>query len=80
MVALKTLQGKCAQIEAKFYEELHNLERKYAVLSQPLFEKPSEIINTLYEPTEEESQWKSDKEDEIWEEPKERPRLKMTQE
>lgn len=71
-LALKTLQGKCAQIEAKFYEELHDLERKDAVLSQPLFEKPSEIINTLYEPTEEESQWKPDKEDDTSEEPKEK--------
>ncbi|KAF6323435.1 hypothetical protein mRhiFer1_008407 [Rhinolophus ferrumequinum] len=72
VVALKTLQGKCAQIEAKFYEEVHDLERKYAVLCQPLFEKPSEIMNTLYEPTEEECQWKPDKEDEISEELKEK--------
>lgn len=26
--ALKNLQVKCAQIEAKFYEEVHDLERK----------------------------------------------------
>jgi nucleosome assembly protein 1-like 1 len=37
--ALKNLQVKCAQIEAKFYEEVHDLERKYAVLYQPLFDK-----------------------------------------
>uniref|UniRef100_A0A8C7A8H9 Nucleosome assembly protein 1-like 1 n=1 Tax=Neovison vison TaxID=452646 RepID=A0A8C7A8H9_NEOVI len=28
--ALKILQVKCAQIEAKLYEEVHDLERKYA--------------------------------------------------
>lgn len=37
--ALKNLQVKCAQIEAKFYEEVHELERKYAALYQPLFDK-----------------------------------------
>ncbi|XP_003798456.1 nucleosome assembly protein 1-like 4 [Otolemur garnettii] len=37
--ALKQLQVKCAHIEAKFYEEVHDLERKYAVLYQPLFDK-----------------------------------------
>lgn len=37
--ALKQLQVKCAHIEAKFYEEVHGLERKYAALYQPLFDK-----------------------------------------
>ena len=63
--ALKNLQVKCAQIEAKFYEEVHDLERKYAVLYQPLFDKQFEIINAIYEPTEEECEWKPDEEDEI---------------
>uniref|UniRef100_A0A2K6N2W3 Nucleosome assembly protein 1 like 1 n=1 Tax=Rhinopithecus bieti TaxID=61621 RepID=A0A2K6N2W3_RHIBE len=63
--ALKNLQVKCAQIEAKFYEEVHDLERKYAVLYQPLFDKRFEIINAIYEPTEEECEWKPDEEDEI---------------
>lgn len=39
--ALKNLQVKCAHIEAKFYEEVHELERKYAALYQPLFDKVS---------------------------------------
>lgn len=30
---------RCAHIEAKFYEEVHDLERKYAALYQPLFDK-----------------------------------------
>lgn len=36
---MKQLQVKCAHIEAKFYEEVHGLERKYAALYQPLFDK-----------------------------------------
>lgn len=63
--ALKNLQVQCAQIEAKFYEEVHELERKYAALYQPLFDKRSEIINAIYEPTEEECEWKADVEEEI---------------
>ncbi|ELW68429.1 Nucleosome assembly protein 1-like 1 [Tupaia chinensis] len=63
------------QIEAKFYEEVHDLERKYAVLYQPLFDKRFEIINTIYEPTEEECEWKPDEEDEISEELKEKAKI-----
>ncbi|KAE8615667.1 hypothetical protein XENTR_v10008580 [Xenopus tropicalis] len=63
--ALKNLQVKCAQIEAKFYEEVHELERKYAALYQPLFDKRSDIINATYEPTEEECEWKVDEEEDI---------------
>uniref|UniRef100_A0A2K5MAS2 Nucleosome assembly protein 1 like 1 n=1 Tax=Cercocebus atys TaxID=9531 RepID=A0A2K5MAS2_CERAT len=74
--ALKNLQVKCAQIEAKFYEEVHDLERKYAVLYQPLFDKRFEIINAIYEPTEEECEWKPDEEDEISEELKEKAKIK----
>ncbi|MXQ80165.1 hypothetical protein E5288_WYG013621 [Bos mutus] len=73
--ALKNLQVKCAQIEAKFYEEVHDLERKYAVLYQPLFDKRFEIINAIYEPTEEECEWKPDEEDEISEELKEKAKV-----
>lgn len=42
--ALKRLQVQCANIEAKFYEEVHELERKYAALYQPLFEKVKLIV------------------------------------
>ncbi|MXQ84970.1 hypothetical protein E5288_WYG004271 [Bos mutus] len=73
--ALKNLQARCAQIEAKFYEEVHDLERKYAVLYQPLFDKRFEIINAIYEPTEEECEWKPDEEDEISEELKEKAKI-----
>uniref|UniRef100_A0A2K6NDF9 Nucleosome assembly protein 1 like 1 n=1 Tax=Rhinopithecus roxellana TaxID=61622 RepID=A0A2K6NDF9_RHIRO len=64
-------------IEAKLYEEVHNLERKYAVLYQPLFDKQFMIINAIYEPTEEECEWKPDEEDEISEELKEKMRKRM---
>ncbi|KAL1790433.1 nucleosome assembly protein 1-like 1 isoform X1 [Sigmodon hispidus] len=60
MNALKNLQVKCAQIEAKFYEGVHDLKRKYAVLYQTLFDKRFEIINAIYETTEEECEWKPD--------------------
>ncbi|PIO29906.1 hypothetical protein AB205_0157080 [Aquarana catesbeiana] len=73
--ALKNLQVKCAQIEAKFYEEVHALERKYADLYQPLFDKRSQIINATYEPTEEECEWKIDEEEEISEEMKEKAKV-----
>ncbi|XP_040116084.1 nucleosome assembly protein 1-like 1 [Oryx dammah] len=72
--ALKNLQVKCAQIEDKFYEEVHDLERKSAVLYQPLFDKQFEIINAIYEPTEE-CEWKPDEEDEISEELKETAKI-----
>ncbi|NXW71590.1 NP1L4 protein, partial [Hirundo rustica] len=62
--ALKKLQVKCAHIEAKFYEEVHDLERKYAALYQPLFDKRREFINGEAEPTDAESEWHSENEDE----------------
>lgn len=43
--ALKQLQVKCAHIEAKFYEEVHDLERKYAALYQPLFDKVGSSVS-----------------------------------
>lgn len=47
MNALKNLQVKCAHIEAKFYEEVHELERKYAALYQPLFDKVRHLHTPL---------------------------------
>ncbi|XP_053097776.1 nucleosome assembly protein 1-like 1 isoform X1 [Pangasianodon hypophthalmus] len=63
--ALKNLQVKCAHIEAKFYEEVHELERKYAALYQPLYDKRSDIIKAAYEPTEEECEWKQPEDEEL---------------
>ncbi|KAM8938867.1 nucleosome assembly protein 1-like 4 [Pelodytes ibericus] len=62
--ALKQLQEKCAHIEAKFYEEVHELERKYAALYQPLFDKRRVVVTGEEEPTDTECEWHSDPEDE----------------
>uniref|UniRef100_A0A3B5MV45 Uncharacterized protein n=1 Tax=Xiphophorus couchianus TaxID=32473 RepID=A0A3B5MV45_9TELE len=62
--ALKRLQEQCAHIEAKFYEEVHELERKYATLYQPLFEKRREIVTGAVEPTDEECEWPTDEDEE----------------
>lgn len=55
--ALKNIQVECAQLEGKFYEEAHQLEMKYAELFKPLYEKRNDIVNAIYEPTEDESSW-----------------------
>ncbi|XP_069480242.1 nucleosome assembly protein 1-like 4 isoform X2 [Ambystoma mexicanum] len=62
--ALKQLQVKCAHIEAKFYEEVHDLERKYAALYQPLLEKRREVVNGEVEPTDAECEWHCETEEE----------------
>ncbi|KAM4721537.1 nucleosome assembly protein 1-like 4 [Rhinophrynus dorsalis] len=62
--ALKQLQEKCAHIEAKFYEEVHDLERKYATLYQPLFDQRRVIVTGEVEPSDAECEWSSDHEDE----------------
>nr|XP_033784377.1 nucleosome assembly protein 1-like 4 isoform X2 [Geotrypetes seraphini] len=62
--ALKQLQVKCAHIEAKFYEEVHDLERKYAALYQPFFEKRQSIVGGEVEPTDAECEWHSETEEE----------------
>jgi len=55
--ALKNIQVECAKLEGKFYEEAHLLEMKYSELFKPLFEKRSQIVNAIHEPTEEEANW-----------------------
>ncbi|XP_073725200.1 nucleosome assembly protein 1-like 4 [Misgurnus anguillicaudatus] len=62
--ALKRLQLQSANTEAKFYEEVHELERKYAALYKPIFDKRREIVTGAVEPTDEECEWQSDKKDE----------------
>uniref|UniRef100_A0A3P8VHH9 Nucleosome assembly protein 1-like 4a n=1 Tax=Cynoglossus semilaevis TaxID=244447 RepID=A0A3P8VHH9_CYNSE len=62
--ALKRLQVQSANIEAKFYEEVHELERKYAALYQPLFDKRRDIVTGTVEPTDAECEWHSDREEE----------------
>jgi len=55
--ALKNLQLENLKLEAKFYEEIYQLERKYLNLYQPSHDKRSRIISGEYEPTEKESEW-----------------------
>ncbi|XP_072292085.1 nucleosome assembly protein 1-like 4a isoform X2 [Eucyclogobius newberryi] len=62
--ALKRLQVQCANIEAKFYEEVHELERKYSTLYQPLFDKRRDIVTGTVEPTDAECEWQSDGDEE----------------
>uniref|UniRef100_A0A1B6LNY8 Nucleosome assembly protein 1-like 4 n=1 Tax=Graphocephala atropunctata TaxID=36148 RepID=A0A1B6LNY8_9HEMI len=62
--ALKKLQLEATHTEAKFYEEVHELECKYHLLYTPLYEKRSTIIQGLYEPNDEESDFPSDDEKE----------------
>uniref|UniRef100_A0A6I8NZB7 Nucleosome assembly protein 1 like 4 n=1 Tax=Ornithorhynchus anatinus TaxID=9258 RepID=A0A6I8NZB7_ORNAN len=62
--ALKQLQVKCAHIEARFYEEVHDLERKYAAFYQPLFDKRRDFVTGDVEPTDAESEWHSEGEEE----------------
>ncbi len=45
--ALKRLQLQSANIEAKFYEEVHELERKYAGLYQPIFDKVCKWLSVI---------------------------------
>lgn len=58
--ALKNVQLQMVEIESKFYEELHQLECKYAHMYEPLFEKRRQIVVGEHEPTEEEAKWALD--------------------
>lgn len=62
--ALKQLQLVSVNLEAKFYEEVHALEAKYHKMNASVYVKRSKIIAGVYEPTDEECEWKSDDEDE----------------
>uniref|UniRef100_A0A673KUX3 Nucleosome assembly protein 1-like 1 n=1 Tax=Sinocyclocheilus rhinocerous TaxID=307959 RepID=A0A673KUX3_9TELE len=88
--ALKNLQVKCAHIEAKFYEEVHELERKYAALYQPLFDKVrfknrcisvahlSSKMEKLWEEMKEKAKVEEEKKDEEKEDPKGIPEFWLT--
>lgn len=62
--SLKKLQFEMIKIESKFYEEVHELECKYAAQYQPLFERRRDIVNAAIEPTDSDCEWPSDEEDE----------------
>lgn len=60
--SLKKLQLEYANIEAKFFQEVHALECKYNKLYTPLFEKRHTIISGGYEPNDDECDFPSDDE------------------
>ena len=62
--ALKNIQLDMVRVEAKFYDELHELECKYSKLYEPFFEKRKKIVTGEYEPNETEGKWALDEEDE----------------
>lgn len=62
--ALKVMQSEQMDIEAKFFEEVHAIECKYHKLYMPLYEKRSKIVSGNYDPTDEESVWPGDTEEE----------------
>jgi nucleosome assembly protein 1-like 1 len=51
---LKGVQAEQAKLEAKFQEELLELEKKYFALYEPLYARRSKIVSGEQEPTEEE--------------------------
>lgn len=53
--ALKNLSKKNSSIERELQKEIHELEKKFFLQHKPIYEKRQEIINGVYEPTEEES-------------------------
>lgn len=62
--ALRNIQDECDKVDALFLKAIHDLERKYAELNKPLYDRRFQIINAEYEPTEEECEWNS--EDEVF--------------
>jgi len=62
--SLKKLQLEATKMEAKFYEEVHELECKYQQSYLPLYTKRAQITKGEHEPTEEECDFPSDSEDE----------------
>ena len=76
--ALKQLQFKMINIEAKFYEEVHALECKYSQLYIPYYKERSNIITGAHEPTDEECVWESEEEDEISNDLKSKVKINVT--
>ncbi|XP_025842242.1 nucleosome assembly protein 1-like 3 [Vulpes vulpes] len=62
--ALRNIQDECDKVDILFLKAIHDLERKYAELNKPLYDRRFQIINAEYEPTEEEYEWNS--EDEVF--------------
>ncbi|XP_011499909.1 PREDICTED: nucleosome assembly protein 1-like 1 [Ceratosolen solmsi marchali] len=78
--ALKQLQFKTTQIEAKFYEEVHALECRYYQLCAPIYRERSNIISGIVEPTDESCVWESEDEEEITNELKSKVKIEVKDE
>lgn len=61
--ALRNIQEECDKVDTLFLKAIHDLERKYAELNKPLYDRRFQIINAEYEPTEEECEWNSEDEE-----------------
>ncbi|XP_033112328.1 nucleosome assembly protein 1-like 1 isoform X2 [Anneissia japonica] len=66
--ALKKLQLNHTKLEAKFYEEVHQLECKYAKLYEGLYEKRKDVVTAQIEPTDSDCEWESSEDEEEEEE------------
>jgi len=75
--ALKKLQFEMIKIESKFYEEVHELECKYAAQYEPLSDRRKEIITGAIEPTDDDCDWPSEDEDDDEELTKEMGKAKI---
>ena len=60
--ALKNIQLDMIKIEAKFFDDLHELECKYAKMYEPYYEKRKQIVIGDYQPTDAECRWALDEE------------------
>lgn len=78
--ALKQLQLQTTNIEAKFYQEVHALECKYYQLCAPIYQKRSTIISGAHEPTDEESVWESEDEEELTNDLKDKVKIEVKDE
>jgi len=62
--ALRNIELERLHLEAKFYEEVYALERKYQDLYQPLHDKRKNIITGEVEPTGKDTEWTHETNDE----------------
>jgi nucleosome assembly protein 1-like 1 len=76
--ALKKLQAGMNKIESKFFEEVHQLECKYAAQYEPFLKKRNDIVTASIEPTDEDCEWPSDEEDELAEEMEAKAKIEDT--
>lgn len=73
--ALKKIQLEYSNIEAKFFQEVHQLECKYNELYMPLYDKRQKITNGAYEPNDDECDFPSDDESDLAGELKEKAKI-----